>query len=103
MTGAHSSGRLWDVIVIGGGPAGSAAALAAAERRAETLLVDRARFPRYKTCGGGLIGPSMAAIPPQAAAGVRAGIPEVSFTCKGRWPRTRRPAPQLLHMANRDE
>jgi geranylgeranyl reductase family protein len=103
MTGPHNRRRPWDVVVVGGGPAGSAAALAAAEQGAETLLVDRARFPRYKTCGGGLIGPSVAAVPPQAAATVRADVTEVGFTCRGRWPRTRRSATPLLRMVNRDE
>lgn len=40
-----------DILVIGAGPAGSAAALAAARAGAEVTLVDRARFPRPKTCG----------------------------------------------------
>ena len=103
VTAVQESRRPWDVLVIGGGPAGSAAALAAAEQGATTLLVDRAHFPRYKTCGGGLIGPSMAAIPPQAGATVRDDITEVTFTCTGRWSRTRRSATPLLRMVNRDE
>lgn len=45
----------FDVAVVGAGPAGActAAALACAGQR--TVLVDRAVFPRYKTCGGGLV------------------------------------------------
>jgi len=44
----------FDVAVVGAGPAGSTAAyrLAAAGKR--VLLVDKARFPRDKPCGGGL-------------------------------------------------
>jgi geranylgeranyl reductase family protein len=43
-----------DVIVVGAGPAGAAAAydLAAAGKR--VLLIDRRRFPRTKPCAGGL-------------------------------------------------
>ena len=46
----------WDLVVIGGGPAGSAAALAArrAEPGARVLLLDRADFPRDKACGDGI-------------------------------------------------
>jgi geranylgeranyl reductase family protein len=43
-----------DVLVVGGGPAGSATALRLAEAGASVLLVDKARFPRDKPCGGGL-------------------------------------------------
>ncbi|MFP3900255.1 MAG: NAD(P)/FAD-dependent oxidoreductase [Acidimicrobiia bacterium] len=43
-----------DVAVVGGGPAGSAAAIALARAGHEVTLVDRARFPRDKACGDGL-------------------------------------------------
>ncbi len=43
-----------DVLVVGAGPAGVAAAMTAHERGLRTLLVDRASFPRDKTCGDGL-------------------------------------------------
>lgn len=43
-----------DVLVVGAGPAGAAAAYHAARRGFETLLVDSATFPRDKTCGDGL-------------------------------------------------
>ena len=44
-----------DVIIAGAGPAGCATALACARRGLEVLLVDRARFPRDKACGEGLL------------------------------------------------
>ena len=46
----------WDLVVVGGGPAGSAAALAARLRRpdARVLLLDRSDFPRDKACGDGI-------------------------------------------------
>ena len=43
-----------DVLVVGAGPAGSAAAAWAARAGHEVLLVDAAQFPRDKTCGDGL-------------------------------------------------
>ena len=42
----------WDVIVIGGGPAGSAAAISAAKDGLQVLQVDAKAFPRRKVCGG---------------------------------------------------
>jgi flavin-dependent dehydrogenase len=40
----------WQVIVVGGGPAGSSAAWHLATAGLDVLLVDRARFPRAKPC-----------------------------------------------------
>jgi geranylgeranyl reductase family protein len=40
-----------DVVVVGGGPAGSAAAVFLRQRGRDVLLIDEARFPRDKVCG----------------------------------------------------
>jgi geranylgeranyl reductase family protein len=44
----------YDVIVVGAGPSGSAAAYDLAAAGRGVLLVDRRRFPRTKACAGGL-------------------------------------------------
>lgn len=44
--------RLWDAVVVGAGPAGSIVALELRRRGLQVLLLDRARFPRRKVCGG---------------------------------------------------
>jgi geranylgeranyl reductase family protein len=43
-----------DVIVVGAGPAGSTAAYRLAREGVRVVLLDRARFPRDKPCGGGI-------------------------------------------------
>jgi menaquinone-9 beta-reductase len=40
-----------DVVIVGAGPAGAAAAILLAERGAGVILLDRAEFPRPKICG----------------------------------------------------
>ena len=74
---------IWDVIVVGAGPAGSTAARVAAEAGASVLLIDRARFPRYKTCGGGITGRSLRAIPDAARATFEADITEFGLSREG--------------------
>jgi geranylgeranyl reductase family protein len=47
--------RTFDAVVVGSGPAGSAAALALVRHGAKVALVEREALPRYKTCGGGVV------------------------------------------------
>ncbi|TMK60361.1 MAG: geranylgeranyl reductase family protein [Actinobacteria bacterium] len=44
----------FDVAVVGAGPAGSIVAYGVSRAGARVLLIDKARFPRDKPCGGGL-------------------------------------------------
>jgi len=53
----------FDVAVIGAGPAGSLTAYRLARGGARVLLVDKARFPRDKPCGGGLTMRAVAELP----------------------------------------
>ena len=52
----------FDLIVVGGGPAGAAATLYAHRHGLRTLLVDKESFPRDKICGDALSGKSMSVL-----------------------------------------
>jgi geranylgeranyl reductase family protein len=95
-----------DVVVVGAGPAGAAAAREAALAGADVLLLERAELPRYKTCGGGLIGASQALLGgmlgPGLAALERDRTTAVSVTRSGRGATRRAPgAAPLLTLVDR--
>jgi len=52
----------WDAVVVGAGPAGSAAAAALASRGGRVLLVEKDRFPRSKVCGEFLAAEALASL-----------------------------------------
>ncbi|GAB2614632.1 geranylgeranyl reductase family protein [Streptomyces capparidis] len=94
---------VWDVVVVGAGPAGSSAARAAAAAGRRVLLLEKAELPRYKTCGGGIIGPSREALPPGFDLPLRDRVTAVTFTMNGRLGRTRRARKPLFGLVNRPE
>ena len=51
ITAVDAARTRWQVLVIGGGPAGAAAALRLAAGGARVLLIDRGGMPRWKVCG----------------------------------------------------
>ncbi|CAA0110944.1 Menaquinone reductase [Mycolicibacterium vanbaalenii] len=51
---ANQASSSADVVVVGAGPAGSAAAAWAARSGRDVLVIDSAQFPRDKACGDGL-------------------------------------------------
>ncbi|MBL7502099.1 geranylgeranyl reductase family protein [Frankia sp. CNm7] len=98
----------FDVAVIGAGPAGAAAARVAAAAGARVCLLERATLPRYKTCGGGLVGISrdhLRAAGLDLAAVARAEVDALTMTLDGRLTvtRSRRDGEPILAMVMRPE
>ncbi|WP_447008129.1 geranylgeranyl reductase family protein [Saccharothrix isguenensis] len=75
MGGVIPGGADWDLVVVGAGPAGSAAAIAAlrADPSARVLVLDAADFPRDKVCGDGVAPHAM-----DVLAGLGVGVAELS-------------------------
>lgn len=101
--GTDRQNRVWDVVVVGAGPAGASAAYAAAVTGRRVLLLEKAELPRYKTCGGGIIGPSRDALPPGFELPLRDRVYAVTFSLNGRFSRTRRSRSMLFGLVNRPE
>ncbi len=68
--------RAWDVMVIGAGPAGATAAYQAARAGLGVVLIDKAMFPRFKTCGGCVSGAALELLQ-------RIGLVDVMGPCAG--------------------
>ncbi|NHD19305.1 MULTISPECIES: geranylgeranyl reductase family protein [unclassified Actinopolyspora] len=97
----HST--VWDVAVVGAGPAGATAARIAAESGCSVLLLEREAIPRYKTCGGGLVGASLAALPEGADVRICDELSRVTLSMHGRRERTMPSRPPLAKMVFRSE
>lgn len=57
-----SGARVWDAVVVGAGPAGATSARRMARSGLQVLILEKQRWPRYKTCGGGLVGRALRAL-----------------------------------------
>src|SRR5271157_597226 len=54
--------EIWDLVIVGGGPAGLAVAIVAAEQGLSVLVVERRDFPPDKACGEGVLPPGVKAL-----------------------------------------
>jgi flavin-dependent dehydrogenase len=62
VSGRSLGGSSPDVVVVGGGPAGLAAAIVAALRGVAVLVLEQRAFPPDKACGEGLLPPAVCAL-----------------------------------------
>ncbi|MFJ2767043.1 geranylgeranyl reductase family protein [Streptomyces sp. NPDC087300] len=100
---ADDARHVWDVVVVGAGPAGASAAYAAAVAGRSVLLLEKAELPRYKTCGGGIIGPSRDSLPPGFDLPLQDRVHAVTFSLDGKFSRTRKSRQMLFGLINRPE
>ncbi|MEB3308132.1 MAG: geranylgeranyl reductase family protein [Cyanobacteriota bacterium] len=70
----------WDVAVVGAGAAGASAAFHLAQAGRSVLLLDQARFPRSKPCGGGMAASVQRLFPFDLGPAVDQRIERVRFT-----------------------
>lgn len=59
---------MFDVAVVGAGPAGATAALRLARRGLKVALLEKETLPRYKTCGGAIVARGLPLLPPEIGA-----------------------------------
>jgi geranylgeranyl reductase family protein len=67
----------FDVAVVGAGPAGATAAIAARRAGARVVLLDRADFPRDKPCGDGIAADAVDVLAGLGVTGVTDGYPPI--------------------------
>ena len=95
MTGGAGVGnvldeRLWDVAVVGAGPAGAMVARELGRRGRSVLLLERQPFPRWKVCGACLSGAAQGALAHAGLGGLvsGAGAPRLGELRMTGWGRT---------------
>ncbi|MCW5983221.1 MAG: geranylgeranyl reductase family protein [Bryobacteraceae bacterium] len=91
----EATSKCHDVIVVGGGPAGSLTAYHLAKAGLEVAILDAKRFPRDKPCGGGVQQRASQRIPFDWKSVVRGAMDAVEFSF-GFEQRFRKTSPQPL-------
>ena len=92
-----------EVIIAGGGPAGSIAAYTLAVAGISVLLIEKSQFPRYKVCGGGLTHKILREIPFDISQVTGQPVHSIRFSCGFENVFTRTSAHPLLYCSMRDE
>ena len=93
----------YDVIVIGTGPGGATAAFELAKAGVKTLLIEKQKLPRHKTCGGGLTYKVTKALPFDISSVVERTITDFVWTYKMGRPRIVHSPSPLVYMVRRSE
>jgi geranylgeranyl reductase family protein len=92
----------FDVLIVGAGPAGSTAARELAASGMRVLIVDRAAFPRYKACGGGIPLRTQRLLPFPIESVIEDSVHRLDVTCGPRHGFTRDSGAAFAHMVMRE-
>ena len=91
-----------DVIIAGAGPAGAIAAYMLASSGVSVLVIEKALFPRYKVCGGGLTHKILSEIPFDLGPVIEAPVFSIRFSCGFKEIFTRTSATPMMYCTMRD-
>ena len=92
-----------DVIVVGAGPAGSMAGYYMASQGIRVMLLEKAQFPRYKVCGGGLTHKILKEIPFDLSPVIETTINSFRFSHKYENVFTRHSSEPLMYCTMRND
>ena len=92
-----------DIIIVGGGPAGSMTAYSLAKRGVRVALLDKDLFPREKACGGGLQHKAVKYLPEGWEKVERGKLTSMSFSYRCEDLFKRQPGDVLVHSVLRRE
>jgi geranylgeranyl reductase family protein len=73
----------YDVIIVGAGPGGGAAAHTLVGKGCRVLVLEKARLPRYKTCGGAVPRAALGRFPFSFDSVIQAEVARVCYSLRG--------------------
>ncbi len=71
--------HLYDVLIVGGGPAGASAAFTLQQAGRRVLVLEKDKLPRYKTCGGAVSRHVLLQFPFSFEPVIRTGVTAISY------------------------
>lgn len=93
---------MFDLVIVGGGPAGAVLARETAARGLRTVLLEKDRLPRYKTCGGGVQARVARLLELDLSPVIRTSVDRIVFTHRLTRPIKRVSERPVVHMVMRD-
>jgi len=70
---------MFDVIIVGAGPAGAAAAYYLAKAGVKVLLLEKKKLPRFKPCAGGISSKFLASLPFEVSKSVKGKVSKIKY------------------------